>query len=54
MIRLLVLQARRESEAAGRALIEHAALRAAQLLVATFALAFLWRLLRPRPAKSAA
>lgn len=45
---LLVLQARRESEAAGKALIDHAALRAAQLLAGVFALAFLWRLLSPR------
>lgn len=45
---LLVLQTRRETEAASRALIDHAALRAAQLLAGAFALAFLWRLLSPR------
>lgn len=50
---LLVLQTRRETEAAGRALIDHAALRAAQLFAGLFAAALLWRLIpsRPRPAK---
>jgi hypothetical protein len=46
---LLVLQTRRESEAAGKALIDHAAIRAAQLLGAAFLLALLWRILVRRP-----
>lgn len=45
---LLVLQTRREAEAAGRALIDHAALRAAQLLAGLFAAALLWRLIPSR------
>lgn len=51
---LLVLQANRGGETAGRALIDHAALRVAQLAVGIFGLALLWsiitaRLRRTRP-----
>lgn len=52
---LLVLQARRESEAATKALIDHATLRAAQLLGAAFLLALLWRIIvRRLPSRDAA
>lgn len=53
---LLVLQARRESEAAARGLIDHAALRAGQLLAGCFAFALFWglvvRRLAPRKASA--